>query len=115
MAPRTRKDGMETVPCTSYGRDRRERYGKEYFFCSPCDLVDQERQANPFARCGGRRYQCAANHIREEVFTDWRVAKAMDDAGIKLNLKGLEVLRCLDAPGKWERSFIPSASAKQLE
>jgi hypothetical protein len=49
-------------------------------------------------------------YLRNEVFTPWRILKAMDLAGFNLSLAGLEVLRQVDVEGKYSRGLIPSKS-----
>jgi hypothetical protein len=49
-------------------------------------------------------------YLRKHVFDPWKILKAMDVSGFNLSLAGVEVLRRVDASGKYERGIIPSKS-----
>jgi hypothetical protein len=49
-------------------------------------------------------------HVRHEVFTPWKILKAMDLAGFNLSLAGIEVLRRVESSNKYSRGFLPSKS-----
>jgi hypothetical protein len=50
------------------------------------------------------------SHLRKEVFTPWKIMKAIDITGFNLSLAGIEVLRRLDVAGRYARGIIPSKS-----
>ena len=62
----------------------------------------------------GEVQDCMINKVRQylrnQVFTPWRILKAMDLAGFNLSLAGLEVLRQVDVVEKYSRGIIPSKS-----
>jgi hypothetical protein len=62
----------------------------------------------------GEAQRCMINrvrsHLRKEVFTPWKIVKAMDISGFNLNLAGIEVLRRVDITGRYGRGMIPSKS-----
>jgi hypothetical protein len=47
-------------------------------------------------------------HLRQHVFAPYKIMKAIDLAGFKLSLEGLEVVRQLEAKDVYERCMIPS-------
>jgi hypothetical protein len=63
---------------------------------------------------GGEVQHCmierVRQHVRHEVFTPWKILKAMDLAGFNLSLAGIEVLRRVESSDKYSRGFLPSKS-----
>ena len=49
-------------------------------------------------------------YLRKEVFTPWKILKAMDISGFNLSLAGIEVLRRVDVTGRYVRGILPSKS-----
>jgi hypothetical protein len=59
-------------------------------------------------------------YLRQHVFSPWKILKAMDIAGFKLSLAGIEVLRHVENDSKYGRGSLPSKStilrsARKLE
>lgn len=59
-------------------------------------------------------------YLRTHVFSPWKILKAMDLAGFKLSLAGIEVLRHVEVPSRYGRGSLPSKStilrcARKLE
>lgn len=59
-------------------------------------------------------------YLRQHVFSPSKVLKAMDTAGFKLSLEGIEVLRSVEVSSKYGRGSLPSKStilraARKLE
>jgi hypothetical protein len=59
-------------------------------------------------------------YLRRHVFAPWKILKAMDIAGFKLSLAGIEVLRHVENSSKYGRGTLPSKStilrsARKLE
>ena len=48
------------------------------------------------------------SHFRTNVFSPWKILKAMDLAGFNLSLAGVEVLRRVDSTEKYSRGILPS-------
>ena len=72
----------------------------------------------------GEAKACMIDHVRQylrqHVFSPWRIRKAMDIAGFKLSLAGIEVLRNAENSSKYGRCTLPSKStilryARKLE
>jgi len=51
------------------------------------------------------------SYVRNDVFAPWKILKAIDLAGFKLSLSGIEVLRRIDCPKKYDCGFLPSKSS----
>ena len=59
-------------------------------------------------------------YLRKHVFSPWKILKAMDIAGFKLSLAGIEVLRHVEVSSRYGRGSLPSKStilrcARKLE
>ena len=59
-------------------------------------------------------------YLRRHVFSPWKILKAMDIAGFKLSLAGIEVLRNVEVASRYGRASLPSKStilrcARRLE
>ena len=59
-------------------------------------------------------------YFRQHVFSPWKILKALDIAGFKLSLAGIEVLRNVEVASRYGRAMLPSKStilrcARQLE
>lgn len=66
-------------------------------------FLDGEAQSSMIDRV--RKY------IRNQLFTPWKILKAMDLAGFNLSLAGIEVLRRIDSANKYNQGLLPSKSS----
>jgi hypothetical protein len=66
---RLRRDGGPY--CTDFGRYRKDWWrGKGYFFCSPCDLYENEHSSNKRIKRDSNKFRCKAKHTSFAYPTD---------------------------------------------
>ena len=100
------------IKSTSTIRSAQSRSSK-YFFEQLAELIlDESIHEGQLRQCS---YSVFRNFVRENIFTPYRVLKAMDQRGGVLNYEGIEILRVAETQGvPNQKTLLPSSTCLQV-